>query len=158
MGHRGHGPAPTGEGGRWQVEVWRDDRTGTAPFERWFRRADPYVQAVVDAVLTEVVEPYGIDLLGTPWCRALGEGLFEIRVRQSLRAVRSRRVRPAARADVPETAGHRTVLLRLFVTFHGARVVLLLHAYDKGRDPSERRQRREIDRARRHLATWRRTG
>ena len=109
-------------------------------------------------MLTEVVEPHGIDLLGTPWCRALGDGLFEIRVRQSLRAVRSRGGRPEPLADAAGPRGSRTVLLRLFVTFHGTRVVLLLHAYDKGRDPSERRQRREIARARRHLTTWRRAG
>lgn len=143
---------------RWRVEVWRDGRTGTSPFERWLRRADPYVQAVVDAVLTEVVEPHGIDLLGTRWCRALGDGLFEIRVRQSLHAIRSR---GTARDPCPTSddgAGRRSVLLRFFVTFHGERVVLLLHAYDKGRDPSDRRQRREIREARRHLATWRRSG
>lgn len=116
------------------------------------------MQAVVDAVLTEVVEPHGIDLLGTPWCRALGDGLFEIRIRQSLHAVRSREAERSAPTDRADRRDRRTVLLRLFVTFHGARVVLLLHAYDKGRDPSERRQRREIARARRHLATWRSTG
>ena len=142
---------------RWRLEVWHDDRTGVSPFERWFRGVDPYVQAVVDVVLTHVVEPRGIDLLGTSWCRSLGDGLFEIRVRQSLQAVRSRGAAPGTRPQT-RTGDRRTVLLRLFVTFHGRRVVLLLHAYDKGRDPSERRQRREIARARRHLATWRGSG
>lgn len=143
---------------RWQVDVWRDDRSGEAPFERWFRRADPYVQAVVDAVITEVVEPHGIDLLGTPWCTGLGDGLYEIRIRQSLNAVRGRAGPDGARRPGADRGGRRPVLLRLFVTFHGERVVLLLHAYDKGRDPTERRQRREIARARRHLATWRTSG
>jgi hypothetical protein len=158
VGHREDPPEPPGAAPRWQVDIWRDERTGAAPFERWFRRADPYVQAVVDAVLTEVVEPHGIDLLGTPWCRALGDGLFEIRIRQSLRAVLTRGAARAETTDPASRTAQRTVLLRLFVTFHGARVVLLLHAYDKGRDPSDRRQRREIARARRHLAAWRQTG
>jgi hypothetical protein len=136
----------------WQIEVWQGARGDVAPFERWLRRCDPYTQAVVDAALTHVVEPHGLDLLGTEWCRSLGDGLYEIRVRQSLQAVRSRggdRARPGSASD------RRRVLLRLFVTFHGRRVVLLLHGYDKGRDPSERRQRREIAQARRHLAAWR---
>lgn len=147
-----------GPGPRWRIEVWRDDRTGVAPFERWFRRVDPYVQVVVDAVLTHVVEPHGVDLLGTPWCRSLGDGLFEVRVRQSLQAVRSRGALPDHVAPAGDRHARRTVLVRLFVTFHGDRVVLLLHGYDKGSDPSERRQRREIASARRHLAAWRRSG
>lgn len=139
-------------GSGWQVEVWRDARTATAPFERWLRRCDPYTQAVVDAVLTYLVEPHGLSLLGTEWCRALGDGLFEIRVRQSLQAVRAWSPDGHGRTG---GADRRRVLLRLFVTFHGNRVVLLLHGYDKGKDPSDRRQRREIARARRHLAGWR---
>jgi hypothetical protein len=46
------------------------------------------------------------------------------------------------------------VLLRVFVHFHGKRVVLLLSGYDKGDDPSDRRQRREISRARKRLTAW----
>jgi hypothetical protein len=140
-------PDPT-----WHIEVWRAARTDVAPFERWLRHCDAYTQAVVDAVLTHVVEPHGLDLLGTEWCRSLGGGLYEIRVRQSLQAVRSR---GRAGSSATGESDRKRVLLRLFVTFHGRRVVLLLHGYDKGRDPSPRRQRRAIDRARRHLAAWR---
>ena len=48
------------------------------------------------------------------------------------------------------------ILLRVFVHFHGSRVVLLLAGYDKGKDPSDRRQQREIAQARMYLAYWRR--
>jgi hypothetical protein len=147
-------PRPTGEasGPTWRIELWRADLTDVAPFERWLRRCDPYTQAVVDAVLTHVVEPHGLDLLGTEWCRSLGDGLYEIRVRQSLQAVRSR---GGVRDQATRGSDRKRVLLRLFVTFHGRRVVLLLHGYDKGRDPSQRRQRREIAQARLHLTAWR---
>ncbi len=46
------------------------------------------------------------------------------------------------------------VLLRLFVHFHGTKVVLLLGGYDKGADPKPRRQQREIAEARRLLAQF----
>ena len=46
------------------------------------------------------------------------------------------------------------ILLRVFVHFHGERVILLLSGYDKGDDPSERRQQLEIADARRHLTAW----
>ena len=53
-------------------------------------------------------------------------------------------------------AGERRqkVLLRVFVHFHGDRVVLLLAGYDKGDDPKERRQQREINDARKLLAEF----
>ena len=38
------------------------------------------------------------------------------------------------------------ILLRVFVHFHGSRVILLLGGYDKGKDPSEKKQQREIGR------------
>jgi len=40
------------------------------------------------------------------------------------------------------------------VTFYGDRVVLLFQGYDKGKDPSERRQTKEIRTARKHLRAW----
>ncbi len=46
------------------------------------------------------------------------------------------------------------VLLRLFVHFHGAKVVLLLGGYDKADAPNERRQQREIGEARRLLGQF----
>ena len=44
-----------------------------------------------------------------------------------------------------------------FCHAHGKRVILLLGGYDKGRDPSPRRQKREIASARARLADWSRS-
>ena len=44
----------------------------------------------------------------------------------------------------------------MFCTFHGDKIVLLYHGYDKKRDPSERRQQREIAKARRLHQEWKR--
>jgi hypothetical protein len=46
------------------------------------------------------------------------------------------------------------VLLRVFVHFYGQKVVLLLGGYDKGDDPKDRRQQREIAEARRLLGQF----
>jgi hypothetical protein len=54
------------------------------------------------------------------------------------------------------TGADRTVLLRVFCTFHGDRIVLLFHGYDKKKDPSAKRQAREIARARKLHAAWKR--
>jgi len=60
----------------------------------------------------------------------LGGGLFEFRLRDS------------------------ELLLRVFCHAYGDRIVLLLHGYDKGVDPSDKRQAREIAEARHGLARW----
>jgi hypothetical protein len=44
----------------------------------------------------------------------------------------------------------------VFCTFHGDKIVLLHHGYDKKRDPSDRRQQREISKARRLHQEWKR--
>jgi hypothetical protein len=53
------------------------------------------------------------------------------------------------------------ILLRVFFAVEGARIVLLLRGYDKGADPSGKRQDREIKLARtrfaHHLHRFRRT-
>lgn len=51
-------------------------------------------------------------------------------------------------------ASSTRVLLRLFVHFHGQKIILILHGYDKGRDDSPRRQNKEIQEARKRLRSW----
>lgn len=50
------------------------------------------------------------------------------------------------------------MLLRVFCTFHGDKIVLLYHGYNKKTDPSEKRQRREIAKARKIHERWKRRG
>ena len=52
-------------------------------------------------------------------------------------------------------APREKVLLRVFVHFYGDKIVLLLGGYDKGRDPKEKRQQREIAQARKPLTQFR---
>ena len=46
------------------------------------------------------------------------------------------------------------VLLRVFCHAHGKKVVLLLAGYDKGKEPSAKRQNAEIKRAKQRLTRW----
>jgi len=136
----------------WTVDVWEDGRTGKCPFDAWFGKLDTYEQAVVDAVIERIVTPLGIDICDTEWGKPLGHGLYEVRVRRTLSAIRTW---GAQTGDAePAAAGERAVLLRLFVTFHGDHVVLLFQGYDKGKDPSDRRQAKEIKTARKHMKAW----
>jgi phage-related protein len=67
----------------------------------------------------------GLGLLQTNRLKSLGNGLYELRIRRS-----------------PD------LLMRVFLTMIHPRRLILLSAYNKQRDPSEIRQRREIKKAR----------
>jgi len=61
-------------------------------------------------------------------------------------------VRPSARGGLFEfRLRDSALLLRVFCHAYGDRIVLLLHGYDKGVDPSDKRQAREIAEA---TSTW----
>jgi hypothetical protein len=52
-------------------------------------------------------------------------------------------------------SGNNEILLRVFCHAHGRKVVLLLAGYDKGEEPSPKRQNTEIKRAKQRLTRWR---
>lgn len=131
--------------------TWSVEYEGDA-FRDFVLSLPEYEQAVVGAAITHVLAVHGIDICAGEWGKPLGSGLYEFRIRRSLNAVLS--VAGVAPPDRP--GADRPVLLRLFCTFHGSRVVLLYHGYNKQRDPSPKRQQKEIARARRLHEEWRR--
>lgn len=128
----------------WSIE-YEGDR-----FEKFLLGLPQYEQAVLVAAIEHVLAVHGIDVCAGEWGKPLGGGLYEFRVRRSLGAILR-----AAGVEDAQVARDSSVLLRVFCTFTGARVVLLLGGYDKGRDPSAKRQQREIERARRIHRAWR---
>ncbi|TFC27169.1 hypothetical protein E3O53_02455 [Cryobacterium sp. TMT2-18-3] len=97
---------------------------------------------------------HGIDICSGEWGKPLSGGLYEFRVRRSLQATFSE-----ANVDLPSDLAivDRKVLIRVFCAFHGEKIVLLYSGYDKKKDPSDRRQQREIARARKIHEQWKRT-
>ena len=85
----------------------------------------------VGAAMREILQQQGIGVCGSGFGRQLGGGVFEFRLRES------------------------PLIARVFCHAHGDRLILLLGGYDKGRDPSSRRQEREIALARARLSDWR---
>lgn len=126
---------------------WRIEYSGEH-FERFVRKLPEYDQAVLVAAVEQVLAVEGIDICDGEWGKSLGQGLYEFRVR-----------RPPSRFSGPiggsAPRGDQRVLLRVFCTFYGKRVVLVLGGYNKRKDPSKRRQEREIRAARKELARWR---
>jgi hypothetical protein len=133
--------------GEWTTEYF-DDR-----FERFFLSLSGYQQAVLAAAVAHFLEVYGPDICMGEWGKPLGGGLYEFRVSKSLAAIYS-----AAGIDRSSEPGdERGVLIRLFCTFYGDKVVLIYHGYDKGRDSSSRRQQKEIAKSRAAHKRWKQT-
>jgi phage-related protein len=132
------------------LEVYETE-DGRQPFSIWAEKLSETKFVSLDAALRLVLAKRGIDLVRTEWLKALGGGLHEFRVRHDEDEIRQMFAGQEARARPKER-----ILLRVFVHFYGSRVVLLLAGYDKGRDPSDRRQQREIAQARKNLAEWQR--
>jgi len=134
----------------WNLEVFATD-TGIEPFSAFVDELEDFEWAALDAALRAVLAVRGLHLVRTEWLKSLGQGLHEFRIRHDAGEIAN-----MFQGGPREARGPRhVILLRVFVHFHGDRVILLLSGYDKGDDPSERRQQREIADARQHLTAWR---
>jgi phage-related protein len=115
------------------------------PCLRWIKEdLSPTKRRALGVAMNEVLQRHGVHVVGEKsWGRQLGRGLFEFRVDRTVK---------------PDDGVAEKIVLRVFCHAHGDRKVLALHGYDKGRNPSSRRQQREIEIARSRLAAWRATG
>ncbi len=125
--------------GKWEIVVWGDQ------FTKFLRKLKSEDQLVLKAALDFVLAEHGVGICESEWGKPLGGGLYEFRVRR-------------APARPGEVAIHKAVLFRIFCTFTSGRIVILLSAYDKGRDNSRGRQQREINHARKILTEYRSQG
>lgn len=133
---------------RWTIEY-----EGEA-FARFFFSLGDYEQAVLTAAVEHVLAVHGIDICNGEWGKPLSGGLYEFRVRKSLHAIFTEANATLLSSLVPVD---RTVLIRVFCTFHGDKIVLLYSGYDKKKDPSDKRQQREIAKARKIHEQWKHT-
>ncbi len=128
----------------YRLEFYEDERGG-APVRRWLREELTFAKRqALGYAMQVVLQRLGVAVCGTEFGKQLGGGLFEFRLRSDLRD----------RVPSGDEAGR--VLFRVFCHAHGDRLILLLAAYDKGEDPSPRRQNAEIALARARLRDWQR--
>ena len=135
--------------GAWTPEPFEAD-DGTVPFASFVDDLSDFKFVALDTAIDRVLSERGIDLARTEWLKALGDGLHEFRVRHT-----ADEITRMFGGEVPNSDARReAVLLRVFVHFYGAKVILLLGGYDKGDDPKPRRQQREITQARKFLSQF----
>lgn len=120
-----------------------EEANGSSPVFKWMtEELSPAQRRVVTAALEELVAPMGPDIAGTEFGKNLGGGVIELRLRQDA-AQLLKRVGKPPREPHPEDMGEE-ILLRIFFHPHGRKRALVLHGYDKGRNPSMRHQQQQI--------------
>jgi hypothetical protein len=128
-----------GENGREPVRDWiTDDLSPTQ------RRA-------IGVAMYEILQHEGNNVCGTEFGDALGGGLSEFRLRHDADEIVGR----GRQAFIRRYVKREKILLRVFFHAHGDKIILLLGGYDKGADPSKKRQQKEIELARKRLKQWR---
>lgn len=137
----------------WTTEFY-EDAAGRRPVELWMDSLTVAEFAALRAAIIRVLEVRGIELGSTPWLKALGEGLFEFRIRHDAATIEALYASEGASQHSTPQPTQRKILLRLFIHFYGNKVVLLLHGYDKGGNDSPRQQNKEIQEARKRLKHW----
>lgn len=141
----------SGDGPVWTLEFYEEG--GREPVLDFLRGLDEVKEQALAAALRNVLAYEGIAVCGSSWGKWVqgAPGIFEFRVRHDATTIlRERNLPVPANLD----ASHRDILLRVFCHAHGMKVVLLLAAYDKGREPSTKRQNAEIRRAKHRLTRW----
>ncbi|WP_421628881.1 hypothetical protein [Corynebacterium pseudogenitalium] len=137
-------------------QLWRVEVFDGGNFHRFYKRLDEVERAVTDAAVQYVLAPLGIRICESEWGKSLGKGLFELRIRRSIDTI-LREHGPSGAADrVPKRWWKKRVLIRVYCTFHGDKIVLLLGGYNKLRASSSKQEQKEIRAARAALEQWKR--
>ena len=136
---------------KWTVEYYVT-ASGASPVLEWLRKLPDPKRAALLAFVDFALVPMGKDIGQSGYVKALGQALFELRVDHD--AAELSQVFSADLSSRSELASLTAegILLRVFCTFYGDRVVLLLSGLDKGADPKA--QPRAIRAARKLLADW----
>jgi phage-related protein len=133
------------------LEFYADEH-GDQPVLRWLREElTPTQRRAIGVAMAELLQKDGVGVCRTPYGKQIGGGLFEFRLRHDAAEI-LRSVGKPARAE----SHSERILLRVFCHAYGDRIVLLLGGYDKGADPSAKRQQKEIAVARKRLADFKR--
>lgn len=136
----------------YRIEFY-EDAHGHRPVEQWLAAdLDRSVGAAVGLALNHILQKHGPDVCKTRYGKALGGGLFEFRLDESVDELLAdlglRKKTKLSRAPPGR------MLFRVFFHPYGNKILLLLSAYDKGRADGKREQQSHIAIARRRLKDW----
>jgi hypothetical protein len=135
----------------WELEFYEEN--GREPVLDFLRSLDEVKEQALAAALRNVLAYEGIGVCGSSWGKWVQgtSGIFEFRVRYDATTILRQRSLPVPK-ELKGSSGE--ILLRVFCHAHGKKVVMLLAGYDKGKEPSIKRQSAEIKRAKQRLTRW----
>lgn len=136
---------------KWRIEFY-EDAQGRRPVEKWIDGLSDQKAGAVILALQEVLAVDGIKLVSSAWLKPLGSGLYEFRIRHSASEIQAM----YKVANRVLARGTTAILLRVFVAFEGEKLIVLLGAYDKGKNDKQSFQQAQIEIARKRLRDWKR--
>jgi hypothetical protein len=143
---KGKSASPSRPGDRFELEFF-EDSDGSKPVLNWITNDLSFTKrAALGNAMREILEVHGVQVCKTEWGKHLGQSVFEFRLRMVGSQVVNEGWAPEAKVDVTEQ-----ILLRVLCHAYGDKIVLLLAGYDKGEEPSSKRQQRELALARQRL-------
>jgi len=140
----------------WEIEFY-ETGDGRRPVLEWIKHdLTPTKRRALGSAMRRVLQVHGPAVARSSWGRHLGGGIFEFRLRMRGNEIVN------VEAQVHKITVHQArrrfdlnpsedALLRVFCAARGGTIIVLLHAYDKGEDPTAKRQQRAIAEARRRL-------
>lgn len=137
---------------RYELETYEEADGGT-PVEDWLDSLDPVSGPAAMRAISLILGALGQDVCNNEYGKSLGRGLYELRVRHDANEI-IRAHAPGLLGKLKPPPPRGKVLVRVFFHPHGNKMILLLGGYDKQKDPSVKRQGKEIKVARKRLARW----
>lgn len=130
----------------WRIHLYQTPQ-GHIPFEIFRNSLDPFETELLDLCILKILAREGHNVCATNWGKSLGAGLYEFRINRSLAILRQE----FGIKDSIESGAENSKLMRVFFSVEGQKIILLLCGYDKGKDPSRKRQQKIIKTARKLL-------
>lgn len=141
------------EASQFRIEFY-EDSAGDQPVWRWIKEElEPFAASALGLAMNQILQAQGTDVVKTRFGKALGDGLFEFRLDDTVDEI-LKRCGFKKKRKLAGAPPHR-LLLRVFFHVHGNRIVLLLGGYDKGKADGRREQQAQIAIARERLREWR---
>jgi phage-related protein len=148
---------PEGLPRTWKIEFYESEN-GDKPVLKWIKNdLTATKRRALGTAMRQVLQRHGNEVCSTEWGASVAPGVMEFRVR--MRGSQVINNEDEVHDIEPETAQERydlnaseDILLRVFFTTRGEKLILLLHAYDKGKAPSTKNQNNQIKEAVRRLA------
>ena len=108
------------------------DLGGARPVRNWIvNDLSPQKRRFIGFAMSEVLQELGPGVCETEWGKWVHPNIFEFRARDD-----------------------DQITLRVYCHHVGDRLILLLHAYDKGEQPSKRHETKQIEAAKKRLIVW----